>query len=47
MVEFLWEVRLILISETINRIIPHPNPFVTIFVCSPWYVPPWVTSRHH
>ena len=22
-------------SETINRIIAHRNPFVTIFVCSP------------
>ena len=35
------------ISETINRIIPHRSPFVTIFVCSPWYVPSRVTSRHH
>jgi hypothetical protein len=30
-----------------NRIIPHRNPFVTIFVCSPWYVPSRVMSRHH
>jgi len=30
-------------SDTINRIIPHRNPFVTIFVCSPSRV----TSRHH
>jgi len=22
-------------SETMNRIIPHRNPFVTIFVCNP------------
>jgi len=24
------------ISETINRIMPHRRPFVTIFVCIPW-----------
>ena len=35
------------ISNTINRIIPHRMPFVTIFVCNPWYVPTRVTSRHH
>ena len=35
------------VSETINRIIPHRNPFVTIFVCSPWCVPSRVTSHHH
>jgi hypothetical protein len=35
------------ICETMNRIIPHRRPFVTIFVCNPWYVPPRVTSRHH
>ena len=29
-------------SDTINKIIPHCNPFVTIFVCNPWYVPSWV-----
>ena len=23
-------------SDTINRIIPHRRPFVTIFVCRPW-----------
>jgi hypothetical protein len=23
------------ISEMINRIIPHCNPFVTIFICNP------------
>ena len=23
------------ISETMNRIIPHRSPFVTIFVCNP------------
>jgi len=23
------------ISERINRIIPHRNPFVTVFVCNP------------
>jgi len=23
-------------SETINRIIPHRKPFVTIFVCDLW-----------
>jgi hypothetical protein len=23
------------ISDTINKIIPHRNPFVTIFVCNP------------
>ena len=34
-------------SETMNRIIPHRNPFVTIFVCNRWYVPSRVTSRHH
>jgi len=34
-------------SDTINRIIPHRSPVVTIFVCSPWYVPSRVTSRHH
>jgi len=28
-------------------IIPHRRPFVTIFVCKPWYVPSRVTSRHH
>lgn len=31
----------------INRIIPHRSPLVTIFVCSPWYVPSRVISRHH
>jgi len=35
------------ISETINKIIPQPRPFVTIFVCSPSYVPSRATSRHH
>ena len=35
------------ISDTINKIISHRNPFVTIFVCNPWYVPSRVTSRHH
>jgi hypothetical protein len=35
------------ISDTINRIIPHRRPFVTIFVCNPWYVSSRVTSRHH
>ena len=25
-------------SDTINKIIRHRNPFVTIFVCNPWYV---------
>ena len=35
------------ISETINGIILHRRPFVTIFVCKPWYVPSLVTSRHH
>jgi hypothetical protein len=35
------------ISETMNRIIPHCRPFVTIFVCNPWNIPSWVTSRHH
>jgi hypothetical protein len=34
-------------SDTINKIIPHRNPVVTTFVCSPWYVPSRVTSRHH
>jgi hypothetical protein len=34
-------------SDTINKIIPHRNPFVTIFVCNPLYVPSRVTSRHH
>jgi len=34
-------------SDTINRIIPHRRPLVTIFVCRPWYVPSRVTSRHH
>jgi len=23
-------------SDTMNRIIPHRSPFVTIFVCNPW-----------
>lgn len=23
-------------SDTINKIIPHRKPFVTIFVCKPW-----------
>ena len=35
------------ISDTINRIIPHRRPLVTIFVCNPWYVPSRVTFRHH
>jgi hypothetical protein len=35
------------ISDTINRIIPHRSPFVTLFVCNPLYVPSRVTSRHH
>jgi hypothetical protein len=35
------------ISDTINMIIPHRRPFVTTFVCNPWYVPSRVTSRHH
>ena len=35
------------ISDTLNRIIPHHRPFVTIFVCNPRYVPSRVTSRHH
>jgi hypothetical protein len=35
------------ISDRINKLIPHRNPFVTIFVCSLWYVPSRVTSRHH
>jgi len=34
-------------SDKINKIIPHRNPFVTIFVYNPWYVPSRVTSRHH
>ena len=34
-------------SETINRIIPHRSPFVTVFVCNPRYVPSRVTSHHH
>jgi len=34
-------------SDTINKIIPHRNPFVTIFVCNTWYVPSRVPSRHH
>jgi hypothetical protein len=34
-------------SNTINKIIPHRSPVVTTFVCSPWYVPSRVTSRHH
>ena len=33
-------------TETIDRIIPYRKPFVTIFVCSPWYVSSRVTSRH-
>jgi hypothetical protein len=23
-------------SDTMNKIIPHRRPFVTIFVCNPW-----------
>ena len=34
-------------SDTINKIIPYRNPFVTIFVCNLWYVPSRVTSHHH
>jgi hypothetical protein len=34
-------------SETMNRIIPHCRPFVTIFVCNAWYVPSRVMSRRH
>ena len=34
-------------SDTIDKIIPHRNSSVTIFVCNPWYVPSQVTSRHH
>jgi hypothetical protein len=33
-------------SDTINKIIPHRKPFVTIFVCKPWQVPSRVTSHH-
>jgi hypothetical protein len=35
------------ISDTINRIIPHRRPLVTIFVCNRWYVPSRVTSHYH
>ena len=34
-------------SDTINKIIPGRNPFVTIFICNHWYVTSRVTSRHH
>jgi hypothetical protein len=34
-------------SEMINRIIPQRSPFVTLFVCNPWYVPSRTMSRHH
>jgi hypothetical protein len=34
-------------SEVINKIIPHRRPFITTRVCTPWYVPSRVTSRHH
>jgi hypothetical protein len=30
-----------------NGNIPHRSPFVTIFVCNPWYVPSRTVSRHH
>jgi hypothetical protein len=35
------------IFDKINWIIPHGSPLVTIYVCSPLYVPTRVTSRHH
>lgn len=34
-------------SETINKIIPHWRPVVTLTVWSPWNTPSRVTSRHH
>jgi hypothetical protein len=34
-------------SEMMNRIVPQHNPFVTLFVCSPWYVPSRTISRHY
>lgn len=35
------------ISETINKIMPHRNPYVTFFVWRPWNEPSRATSRHH
>lgn len=34
-------------SEVINKIMPHRNPFITRFECSPWKDPSRDTSRHH
>jgi hypothetical protein len=34
-------------SETINKIIPHRKPKVTLKVCKPWKVPSREISRHH
>jgi hypothetical protein len=34
-------------NEIMNRIICHSSPFVTIFVCNPWYVPSRTKFRNH
>jgi len=34
-------------SEVIKRIMPHCSPFTTTEVCSPWWVPSRLISRHH
>ena len=36
-----------MISDVINRIIPHRRPVVTCWVWNPWKVPSRTTSRHH
>lgn len=36
-----------IISDTINRIIPHLRPFTTFKVWSPWNVLSRTISRHH